>query len=81
MLHVEQPFVTLCLLRHAVDFDALDGLPVHALFVVVSPTVPVHLRILGRLGFVLRDRLLRDLLRSDEPGRGEESPKNEGDER
>jgi PTS system nitrogen regulatory IIA component len=63
VLHVAQPFVTLCLLRHAVDFEALDGKPVHALFMVVSPTVPVHLRILGQLGFLLRDDELRRLLR------------------
>jgi len=67
VLHVAQPFVTLCLLRHAVDFDALDGKPVHALFMVVSPTVPVHLRILGQLGFLLRDDELRRLLRDRGP--------------
>jgi PTS system nitrogen regulatory IIA component len=67
VLHVAQPFVTLCLLRHAVDFDALDGKPVHALFMVVSPTVPVHLRILGQLGFLLRDDELRRLLRDRAP--------------
>lgn len=63
VLHVDVPFVTLALLRHAVDFDAVDGLPVHALFLIVSPTVPVHLRILAELGFVLRDTTLRELLR------------------
>src|SRR5581483_2968557 len=29
VLHVTQPFVSLCLLRHPVDFDAIDGRPVH----------------------------------------------------
>lgn len=63
VLHVDQPFVTLCLLRHPVDFDAIDGKPVHAVFMVISPTVPVHLRVLGQLGFVLRDDVLRSMLR------------------
>ncbi len=63
VLHVERPFVALCLLRHAVEFDAIDGKPVHALFIVVSPTVPMHLRILGQLGFLLRDQILRRMLR------------------
>ena len=63
VLHVEQPFVALCLLSSPIDFDAVDGVPVHALFLVVSPTVPIHLRILGELGFLLRDAALRDLLR------------------
>jgi PTS system nitrogen regulatory IIA component len=68
VLHVAQPFVTLCLLKHPVDFEAIDGKPVHALFMVVSPTVPVHLRILGQLGFLLRDDVLRRMLRERGPG-------------
>jgi PTS system nitrogen regulatory IIA component len=63
LLSVSEPFVSLCLLRHAVEFDAVDGQPVHALFVLVSPNVPAHLRILARLGHVLRDPELRERLR------------------
>ena len=62
LLHVTAPFVTLCLLRDPVDFDAVDGKPVHALFTVVSSNVPGHLRILGQLGFVLHNEELRRLL-------------------
>ena len=67
LLHVVEPFVSLCLLRHPVDFGAIDDKPVHALFVLVSPSVPVHLRILAQLGFVLRDPELRRLLRARAP--------------
>jgi PTS system nitrogen regulatory IIA component len=67
VLHIEQPFVMLGLLHHPVAFDAVDGKPVHALFMVVSPTVPVHLRILAQLGFVLRDHVLRQLLQQRAP--------------
>jgi len=62
LLHVDQPFVSLCLLRTPVEFDAIDGKPVHALFLVVSPSVPAHLRILAQLGFILRDPGMRELL-------------------
>lgn len=62
VLHIEQPFVTLGLLTHPIAFGAPDGRPVHALFMVVSPTVPAHLRILSRLAFALRDEELRALL-------------------
>jgi nitrogen PTS system EIIA component len=62
LLHVKRPFVSLFLLKHPVDFDAIDGKPVHALFVVVAPSVPVHLRVLAQLGHVLRDPGLRTLL-------------------
>ncbi len=70
LLHVDQPLVALCLLKHPIEFDAVDGIPVHALFVVISPSVPTHLKILSRLGLVLRDadlrRLLKDRARAEE---------------
>ena len=50
VLHVDDPFVMLALLQTPVEFGAIDDQPVHALFMVVSPTVPVHLRILAELG-------------------------------
>lgn len=62
LLQVGEPSVTLCLLRAPVEFDAIDGRPVHALFTVVSATVPAHLRILSQLGFALHDEPLRELL-------------------
>jgi PTS system nitrogen regulatory IIA component len=62
LLHVERPQVSLFLLAHAVDFDSVDNLPVHAIFLVVSSAIPVHLRILAQLGFVLHDPALRALL-------------------
>jgi PTS system nitrogen regulatory IIA component len=67
LLHVARPFVSLCLLRHPVDFGALDGKPVSILFVVVSPNIPAHLKILAKLGFVLRDAELRRLLSEAAP--------------
>ena len=69
LLQVAEPRVTLCLLRQPIDFGAVDGRPVHALFTVISSTVPAHLRILSQLGFSLRDRPLKSLLdaRADAP--------------
>jgi len=64
VLHLDQPFVSLFLLRHTIDFDAIDQVPVRALFVVVSPTIPLHLRILAQLGQVLHDVRLRSLLQT-----------------
>ena len=63
VLQVDEPFVTLCLLRHPVEFGAIDGLPVHAIFLVISPSVRGHLGMLAQLAFVLRDDALRALLR------------------
>ncbi len=67
LLHVKRPFVSLFLLDHPVDFEAIDGKPVHALFVVVAPSIPVHLRALAHLGHVLRDPSLRRLLTERAP--------------
>jgi PTS system nitrogen regulatory IIA component len=67
VLHVARPFVTLGLLTQPIEFAAMDGKPVHALFMVVSPVVPTHLRILAQLGFALRDDTLRELLRDRAP--------------
>jgi nitrogen PTS system EIIA component len=67
LLHVDQPFVTLCLLRRPVEFGAIDGKPVHAVFLVVSPSIPAHLRVLAQLSFVLRDSGLRQLLQDRAP--------------
>ncbi len=54
-LHVERPLVSLCFLENPIDFQAIDGLPVHTLFTIVSPTIKAHLSLLSRLSFALRD--------------------------
>jgi len=64
LLQIAEPRVTLCLLRQPIDFEAIDGRPVYALFTVISSTVPAHLRILAQLGHALRDRTLKSLLES-----------------
>lgn len=55
IFHVHEPIVTLCFLERAIDFGALDGEPVSTLFTMVTPTVRVHLALLARLAFALRD--------------------------
>jgi PTS system nitrogen regulatory IIA component len=55
VLHVSRPMITLCFLEKPIDFAALDGKPVQALFSLVSPTVRAHLRLLSRLSFALHD--------------------------
>jgi PTS system nitrogen regulatory IIA component len=55
VMHVSRPMVTLCFLEKPVDFGALDGKPVQALFTMISPTMRGHLHLLSRLAFALRD--------------------------
>lgn len=53
--HSETPQISLFFLEHPVDFGALDGIPVSALFLLVSPNIRCHLKMLAQLMYVLRD--------------------------
>ena len=43
VLSVNHPAICLCFLEKPIEFDAIDGQPVHTLFTLVSPTVRIHL--------------------------------------
>jgi nitrogen PTS system EIIA component len=55
VLRVPRPMITLCFIEPPVDFGALDRQPVYALFSLVSPSPRVHLHLLSRVAFALRD--------------------------
>lgn len=59
VLHVARPTITLSFLERPVDFGAVDGKPVFALFSLVSPTMRAHLHLLSRLAFALRDEAFK----------------------
>ena len=65
MVRVERARVLLGFLRHALDFGAPDGRPVRVLFTMLSPSVRLHLRVLGELTFALHDGRLKELLRAE----------------
>lgn len=60
------PAMTLCFLDKPIDFGAPDGQLVDTLFTIISPSVPVHLALLARLAFALREQNLLDALRKRE---------------
>jgi PTS system nitrogen regulatory IIA component len=62
VLHVSRPMVSLCFLEKPVDFAAIDGKPVYALFSLISPTVRGHLHLLSRLAYALRDAACKDAI-------------------
>lgn len=62
VLHVDRPSVTLCFLERPVDFGAMDGKPVHALFSLVCPTMQSHLQMLTRLSYALHDATFKDVV-------------------
>jgi nitrogen PTS system EIIA component len=55
VLRVSAPVVAVSYLAAPIDFEALDGKPVHTLFTMVSPSVRVHLHLLAVLATALRD--------------------------
>ena len=62
VMRITQPLVTLCFLATPVEFNAVDGKPVHTLFTIVSPTVKVHLHLLSQLAFALRQPVFANLI-------------------
>ncbi len=68
VLHVARPMVTLAILERPVDFEALDGKPVHVLFSLICPTTRSHLQMLARLTYALHDSGFKDaVLREARP--------------
>lgn len=59
VMHTKEPSITLCFLDHAIDFNAIDGQPVHTFFSMVTLTVPSHLYLLSRLAAALQDPVFR----------------------
>ncbi len=57
-----EPFVAWAHLEQPVDWKALDGQPVHTVLLLLNPTPDVHLKILSRLAFLLRDPEFQQLL-------------------
>jgi PTS system nitrogen regulatory IIA component len=68
--HVRRPIllnnasasISLCFLEKPIDFAAFDGQPVFAIFLLISPTVRMHLHLLSHLSFALHDPELKAAL-------------------
>jgi len=68
--HVRQPIVvgggsemvSLCFLSNPVDFFAIDGSPVHTVFLIISATVRGHLHMLAKLSAALSDSGFRSAI-------------------
>lgn len=67
VLQVSKAMISLCLLAEPIEFGAVDGKPVYALFSLISPTVRAHLHLLSRLAFTLQDEGFKAALESRAP--------------
>lgn len=59
---LNHPVAALSFPEQPVDFQALDGQPVHAFFTVLSPTPSQSIRLISRLAFALKNTVLAELL-------------------
>jgi PTS system nitrogen regulatory IIA component len=62
ILGVKEPEVSVVFLKQPIDFGALDGKPVGTLFVIISTTVRLHLKLLSHLMYALQDLQFRAIL-------------------
>jgi PTS system nitrogen regulatory IIA component len=63
LVNLPTPAITLSFLEQPVDFGALDGKPVEIVFMLISPTVRIHLHLLSKLAYALRNDTFRSALR------------------
>lgn len=57
-----EPMIPVFFLNETVDFNSLDGDPVFVLFFIFSPTTQVHLKLLSKLSYCLRDKAFMEML-------------------
>ncbi len=61
------PVIATCFLENEVMYGAVDDQPVFILFILLCPTVPLHLHMLSRLAFCLRDDSFVTFLKGSPP--------------
>jgi len=59
---IAQSMIVTYFLENAMDFDSIDGKPVFVLFFILAPSIEIHLNLLSRLSFCLRDNSFIDFL-------------------
>lgn len=67
VLSTDQSVLSLYFIEPSSDFTVLDDQPVFALFVLICPTIHVHLQMLAKLAYLLRLSEFRDRIRAIAP--------------
>lgn len=65
--YVSQPLLSLSFLEEPIEYDAIDGKPVDTLFLLISPNVQTHLRILAKLAYLLHDPQCKEAIIKQSP--------------
>lgn len=61
-LNQDYPFIPVFFLKNEIDFNSVDGQPVSVLFFMFSPSTKLHLQMLSRLSYCLKDNEFLSLL-------------------
>lgn len=61
---LDSPLISTCFLKKPVDFGAIDDMPVFIMFILLSQSVKIHLHLLSRLSFCLRDNSFINFLKT-----------------
>ncbi|MDL1964626.1 MAG: PTS sugar transporter subunit IIA [Deltaproteobacteria bacterium] len=61
---IDNPLITTCFLEKSTDFAAVDDRLVFVMFILLSTSIKIHLHLLSRLAFCVRDDLFVEFLRT-----------------
>jgi nitrogen PTS system EIIA component len=61
---IKNAVISTCFLEKPVDFKAVDGRPVFVMFILLSPSTKIHLHLLSRLSFCIREDAFVEFLKT-----------------
>ena len=61
---MENPAIITCFLEKPINFGAVDDKPVFVMFILLSTSIKIHLHLLSRLAFCMRDNSFVEFLRT-----------------
>lgn len=61
---MNSPIISTCFLEKPIDFGAVDDRPVFVMFILLSQSIKVHLHLLSRFSFCVRDNSFVEFLKT-----------------
>ncbi|TES89732.1 MAG: helix-turn-helix domain-containing protein [Desulfobacteraceae bacterium] len=61
---LESSVISTCFLENPIDFGAVDDKPVFVMFILLSQSIKIHLHLLSRLSFCVRDNAFVEFLKT-----------------
>jgi PTS system nitrogen regulatory IIA component len=61
---LKRPVISTCFLEKPIDFGAVDDRPVFVMFILLSQSIKIHLHLLSRFSFCVRDNSFVEFLKT-----------------